>query len=170
MVGTLNTEAEPSGKAVITRLMKDHVEVVARAGHPLARGQNVSLAELLSLEWILPPRGSALRTWFSRLLESAGLPEPRPAIETSSLSVLRGALLEGDCVALSTRVECWHEIVEQNLFDALRIPELAWPSVERAFYLHVARRRDGRPSPAATAFFALLADAAVKVGGTGQNW
>ena len=173
VVGTLNGEAETRGETVITRLTKDHVEVVARAGHPLARGQNLSLAEILSLEWILPPRGSALRTWFSRVLESEGLPEPKPIIETASLSVLRGALLEGDCVALSTRLECWHEIVEQNLFDALTIPALAWPSVERPFYLHVARRQDARPSPAATAFFALLADAAVKGGydaAPGQNW
>ncbi|HEY8521614.1 MAG TPA: LysR substrate-binding domain-containing protein [Gammaproteobacteria bacterium] len=164
VVGTLDAEDETSEQTATTRLTKDHVEVVARADHPLARGKELSLADLLSLEWALPPRGSPLRRWFSRLLESEGLPEPRPLVETASLTILRGALLESECVGLTTQLECWHELVAQNLLEPLTIPSLARQRVERPLYLNALREAAAFSSPAVDAFLAALVDVAANVG------
>ena len=163
IVGTLRPEDVCSTENVTATLMKDRVEVVARAGHPLSKAGDLSLKELLSLDWILPPKHFPLRAWFRELLVSKGLREPRPFIETASLAILRGSLLESDCVALSTRLQCWHEIVEHAVLDVLPIAAFSRPRVERPLYLHLSRRANGPLSPAAEALCATLTDVASRL-------
>ena len=163
IVGTLHPEDVDAPDTITQTLMKDRVEVVARAGHPLSRAGDLSLKELLSLDWILPPKHFPLRTWFRELLESKGLHEPRPFIETASLSILRGTLLESDAVALSTRLQCWHEIVEHRVLDVVPIAAFSRPRLERPLYLHLSRRADATLPPAAETLCAILADVASRL-------
>lgn len=152
IVGTLRSEEALSTDHRTETLIEDRIEVVARTQHPFAGTGAVSLRELLPLDWILPPPYFPLRIWFRGVLSKHGLGEPKPFMETASLAILRGTLLESDGVALSTRLQCWHDTIEHGLLTVLPVKEFSAARVECPFHLHVTTRYDVVLSPAARAF------------------
>lgn len=151
IVGALRPEEASSPDKDTVVLMRDQVEIIVRTGHPLAGAKSVSLHDLLAYDWILPPRYFALRIWFERLLQTQRLAMPMPFIETGSLAILRGTLLESDCVTVSTRLQCWHDTADPGLLRALPVDAVARACVERPFELHLTRRSNTLLSPAAQA-------------------
>lgn len=166
IVGTLRTEELASADNVAESLLQDRVAVIARAGHPLSRARDVELPDLLRLDWLLPPPHFPLRRWFRSVLESQGLREPPPFIQTASLAILRGVLLESDCVALSTQLQCWHDIVEHGHLAVLPVGALSRAHARHPFHLHLTRRADAVLSPASQALCRLVAEVAREVEGT----
>jgi LysR family transcriptional regulator of gallate degradation len=160
IVGALRAEDVNSAENSTIVLMKDRAEVVVRADHPLTSAGQLSLAELLALDWILPPPHFPLRIWFRQVLESEGLPEPRPFMQTASLAILRGTLLDSDCAALSTRLQCWHDTVEHRLLAALPIGSLSRAHEKVPFHLHLTKRAHSEFSPAAEELWRLLIEVA----------
>lgn len=73
--------------------------LVVRAGHPLAGRDDLSLAELASQSWILPPGGSILRDRLTALFLSAGLGQPQQTVETLALPVITSLLSQSDMVS-----------------------------------------------------------------------
>ncbi|MFT7773322.1 LysR substrate-binding domain-containing protein [Roseateles sp.] len=73
--------------------------LVVRAGHPLAGRDDLSLPELASQSWILPPSGSILRDRLTALFLSAGLGQPQQTVETLSLPVITSLLGQSDMVS-----------------------------------------------------------------------
>lgn len=163
IVGTLRHEEVGSVDNSATNLVQDRIEVVARAEHPLCNAKDVPLEELLNLDWILPPPNSALRAWFRSLLAVRGLSEPRPFIQTASLAILRGVLLDSDCVALATRLQCWHDLIEYHHLSVLPVRALRRARVEEPFYLHLTRRTGAVLSPAGEALWGAVAKIASEV-------
>ena len=62
----------------------DNYSVFCAADHPLARGGQVSLADVLAERWVLTAPGSTPRTLFNDLLRTAGYAAPKVAVETWS--------------------------------------------------------------------------------------
>jgi LysR family transcriptional regulator of gallate degradation len=153
IVGSLRDEELRFLENSAHNLMADRIEVVVRAEHPLRGAEDVSLEELLTLDWVLPPPHSPLRAWFRGLLESQGLAEPKPFIQTASLAILRGVLLGSDCVALSTRLQCWHDLVDHGPLAVLPVSAFYRARAERPFYLHLTRRANVLLSPASEALW-----------------
>jgi LysR family transcriptional regulator of gallate degradation len=156
IVGSLRREELGSSDNSANNLMKDRVEVIARADHPLCSASDVSLEELLRLDWILPPPHSPLLAWFRNLLAAEGLKAPMPFIQTASLAILRGVLLESDCVALSTRLQCWHDVVEHGHLAVLPISAFCRSRRDEPFYLHLTRRAEAVLSPAGEALWRMV--------------
>lgn len=163
IVGTLRHEEVVSEDHHTDALVRDEIEIVSRTQHPLSRRGEVRVEDLLSLDWILPPPHFPLRRWFRALLERKGLKEPQPFIETASLAIVRGVLLESDCVALSTRLQCWHDTVEHGLLNVLPVSELARAQIESPFELHLTKRAGVQLSPAADALYGIVARVATDV-------
>jgi DNA-binding transcriptional LysR family regulator len=81
-------------------LAEEPLEVVARAGHPLAKRRRTDLAALAGFPWIVPPAGSPLRRDFDALHAAAGLRPPVDLIETVSIVATLALLQAGDAVSL----------------------------------------------------------------------
>ncbi len=81
-------------------LFQDELSLVVRADHPLLGKKQLHLPEFESYGWILPARETPARQLFERYLASHKVEAPANYIETSSLTMLRGLLLESDRLAL----------------------------------------------------------------------
>jgi DNA-binding transcriptional LysR family regulator len=84
------------------RLTSDVIRVVARKDHPLLRKRNRTLADYAAQRWVLPGRQELVRQRLARAFVQAGFPEPTPAIEADSLSLILAALRMTDCLGLTT--------------------------------------------------------------------
>jgi LysR family transcriptional regulator of gallate degradation len=162
IVGALREEDVLTAENTTVKLMDDRAEIVVRADHPLSSARRLSLSELLSLDWILPPPHFPLRILFRKLLEREGLAEPKPFMQTASLAILRGTLLGSDCVALSSRLQCWHDTVEHGLLTALPVDSLS--RAQEMLPLHLTRRANSQFFPAAEEVWKLLIEVAREAG------
>ena len=73
--------------------------VVGRVGHPLARKRALSLHDLTSQTWILPPLGNVMRDRLTTRFLELGLQIPTQVVETSSLSITTSLLHMSDMIA-----------------------------------------------------------------------
>lgn len=87
-----------------TRKLYDQEWVVmARATHPLAGSNGVTLPELMNREWILPFATSPVRHLVEEFFRRAGLKVPQHHLEMSALGISRALLLETDAVIFLPR-------------------------------------------------------------------
>lgn len=100
-----------------TSLMEDSLSVMARAGHPLAAREDLSVAELAGYPWVIPRRGAPTRVHFEKLFE--GKP-PKGLVESSSLVVIRALLAASDRLTLMSRRRILYE-EQMGLLAALPI-------------------------------------------------
>ncbi|MBP1804193.1 LysR substrate-binding domain-containing protein [Rubellimicrobium aerolatum] len=100
LAGRMPEPREMAGLA-FEHLYEEQVELVARAGHPLA---HLPPADLLArVPLVLPPEGAAIRRTVDDYLASLGLAGIRAAVETVSHPVGRGVLLGSDAVWFISR-------------------------------------------------------------------
>lgn len=91
-------DSESAAQLNFEPLTDEPHSLIVRAGHPLAGRSDLSLQELARQNWILPPGGSILRDRLAALFLSAGLDQPRQAVETLSLPVVTSMLMQSDMV------------------------------------------------------------------------
>lgn len=90
-------------------LFNDSLVVVARAGHPLRTHARISVSEIASYPWAVPRRGTPTRDYFEAMLDSVDRPLPASLVESSSLNLIRGLLLESDRLTLISEHQIQHE-------------------------------------------------------------
>ncbi|MYM39336.1 LysR family transcriptional regulator [Duganella qianjiadongensis] len=71
---------------------------VVRAGHPLLSARKLSLRELASQPWILPPQGSILRARCELMFRRAGLEVPINVIDTTAVLLITPLLQQTDAL------------------------------------------------------------------------
>lgn len=81
-------------------LYQDDLYVVAGQHHPLAKRDQLHLAELLSYPWIIPPPASIARAKIERLFADAGLALPSDVIESLSPITNMGLLMDQRSLSL----------------------------------------------------------------------
>lgn len=84
-------------------LLEDRLSLIVRSGHPLQTRRALDWPDLLDYEWILPRTGTPTRTLFEAAIHGHGLESPQHVIETSSMALLRGLLVETDMVTVLSR-------------------------------------------------------------------
>ncbi|MCH8466782.1 MAG: LysR family transcriptional regulator [Roseinatronobacter sp.] len=132
-------------------LLSDSLRLVARAGHPFV-GAEISGPELGQFPWIVPRRDAPARRVFEAFAQRHGLGQHlRGHVETGSLVVLRGILLESDALALISPNQIRYEL-EQGLLVTLDIPV---PGSARA--IGVTALRTGLPGRLHLDFLEFLA-------------
>lgn len=99
IVGALR-EPIPTREVTQHLLFTDPLAVVVRAGHPLLRAKNLSLASIAPLNWVAPRQGTPAREKFQALFADHGLDPPVHLVECSSSVATRSLLLQSDRVAL----------------------------------------------------------------------
>lgn len=71
---------------------------VVRPGHPLLSARKLSLRELASQAWILPPQGSILRARCELMFRRAGLEVPMNVIDTTAVLLITPLLQQTDAL------------------------------------------------------------------------
>lgn len=130
----------------IRLLASTPIVLAVDAGHPLARRDEVGLADLVPYAWILPPRPEPDRLRLEAMFAAESLPPPMVRIETTS-AVFQTSLLAGtDCLTYMTRTS---HFLQQNggAFVALRLNRDTWQREMCAIY-----RKTGTLRPTIAAF------------------
>ena len=81
-------------------LYNEEVVVVCRSGHPLTRKRLLSLEELASRDWILPPTQTTLRRQIEKEFFDRGLSSPPNPVECVSFLTNRSLLLNTDMIGI----------------------------------------------------------------------
>lgn len=127
-------------------LLEDQLAIIVRSGHPLIHRANLTLADLVDYRWVLPARHTPAHVLFRQLLQEHALAEPQNSIETSSLSTVRGLLLESDSVALLSA----HQIYFEQQSGVLAVLPISLDKTSRP--IGVTTRAHARLSPATGLF------------------
>ncbi len=83
----------------ILPLQDEKVALMARAGHPLARAPVVTLAELVSYEWIMQQRGAPIHEATLAAFAGLGLSEPANVVNSPSTLLTLAYLAQSDAIA-----------------------------------------------------------------------
>lgn len=140
-----------SPNVVAVPLLSDHLDIVARADHPFTRVAQLQLAELLAADWVLPPDRVPLRRRFRDFLRCRGLTEPKPTFETGDCEIVKGMLLETDCIAFALGCESMHE-VERGVLTLLPCPEPLAEFLRASVTLHLTYPAEVLRSPSQQIF------------------
>lgn len=81
-------------------LAEEQVCAIARPQHPLMQVDKLSLRDLASAGWIVPPAGSVLRHRFELMFQEAGLETPSRLIESAALVFITRMLQQSDYIAV----------------------------------------------------------------------
>jgi LysR family transcriptional regulator of gallate degradation len=138
-------------------IFEDSLSVIVRADHPLLGGPRLQWQDLLRFQWILPRQGTPTRKLFDQALRARGLPLPQHVVETSSLVMLRGLLMESDRVTVLSR----HQIRFDEQGGLLAALPFQLRGTERP--IGMTRRKSGTLSPATTLFMEEVRTAAAEL-------
>jgi DNA-binding transcriptional LysR family regulator len=124
--------------------------LIARAGHPLVKRDDLQLKDLVHEGWILPPNGSILRDRLTALFLSQGLDMPGETVETLALSVVTNLLIGSDMI-----VALPEELVRPYL-DTGILAVLPFDPALRMDMYGIVTRKGHQLSPGAQAMLAAL--------------
>lgn len=121
-------------------LLDDHMAIVCRPGHPLARGAAPDLARLAGMPWVVAPEGTPARAIFDGLF--ADTAQPASLVETGSLILMREILRQSEHLGFVSALQAAPEVGHGTLSTLpLPIPEAARP-------IGILTRRGWRPTAA----------------------
>ena len=133
-------------------LFTDPLAVVGRSGHPLAGKKKVGAEDLAAFPWVVPRAGTPTRDFFESMFDGAQV--PTRIIESSSLVLIRGLLMDSDFLTLISVHQILHERKMELLaplpFDLSQSPRPIGTTV----------RKDWRPTASQKRFLECLRDAA----------
>ncbi|QDL91944.1 LysR family transcriptional regulator [Paroceanicella profunda] len=128
---------------VVQPLSFEEVNIVARAGHPLAGRSGLTLEDLAAFPWAMPERGNAIWYGYENYFRRAGLAPPLPVISSNSVHVLKAIVGGSDLLTMLTEVSIAVE-VKAGMLVALALEGGAWRRE-----LALVRRPTGTLLPAA---------------------
>src|SRR6478736_5615615 len=124
-------------------LTEESVCAVARPGHPMLGMAGLTLRDVVSRGWIVPPAGSVLRHRFDLMFRAEGLAPPDNVVETAALLFMTRMLQQSDMLGvLATDVAHYYAA-----HGILAVLPLEMPCHMDAF--GIITRTDQLPSPAA---------------------
>jgi DNA-binding transcriptional LysR family regulator len=82
------------------RLSDEPVCAVARPGHPLLGVAGLTLRDVVTAGWVIPPTGSILRHRFELMFQEDGLAPPIDVVETSAPLFITRMLQQSDMIAV----------------------------------------------------------------------
>ncbi len=149
LIGALRSPP-PIDDVVEQPLFMDHLAIVARVGHPLSQSTGISTTDLADYPWVVPAPGAPTRAQFEKFFEMNGAPAPKQIVESNSLVLIRGLLLESDRLTMMSARQIRFEL-QQN---ALQILPVELEATARAIGL--TTRRDWEPTATQSRFIDLL--------------
>lgn len=141
------TRETPVGSDITTEvLLEDRLSVIARKGHPLSKQDKIQFSDLQDVHWVLPTKQTPTRKLFDETLVRHSMHQPAHSVETSSLSMVRGLLVDSDRVALLSE----HQIHYDKQYGILDVLPVELKETYRP--IGMTMRAHTQPSPAAQLF------------------
>ncbi len=156
LIGALR-DPLPIKDVVQEPLFNAPLAIVARADHPLTRKEKITKKDLLSYPWAVPRAGIPTRTAFDSMFAKSAN-EPVNIIESSSLMLIRGLLLESDRLTLISS----HQIFHEEQLGLLKKLPVKIPGTQRDIGITV--RTGWRPTATQSDFLRLLREVAGSLG------
>lgn len=116
LIGALRPSHQSHG-LLTESLFVDRLAVIARAGHPLASHEKVTLADMAQERWVLPRPHALSRPLIDAAFADAGVEPPLAAIETGDLAILRQLVLTTDMLAIAAPHHLSRDIEEGLLME-----------------------------------------------------
>ncbi|MGB0748836.1 MAG: LysR family transcriptional regulator [Magnetospiraceae bacterium] len=138
MIGALRYPA-PIEDITQTPLFSASLSVIARQGHPLAEKSRITSADLAAFPWVVPRQDTPTRAYFDSLFPDPDQ-RPRNIVESSSLVLIRGLLLDTDRLTLLSA----HQIKAEREFDMLT--RLAFDTRDTERDIGLTCRSDWQPT------------------------
>lgn len=135
---------------VTEKLFEDRLSVIARKDHPLAGRSRINFKDMQDAQWVLPAMGCSSRKLFDEALSRHEMFVPEHVVEASSLSMVRGLLMDSDRVALLSK----HQIYYDMQFGILDVLPVVLEDTYRS--IGVTLRAHTQPSPAAELFLGCI--------------
>ena len=132
-------------------LCEDEHAVIARPGHPLARGRRVRLARLLDFPWVYSEPIERIIPKWGVPFGAQGLAAPQPRWHVDSYPLVVSLLLASDALSVMPA-----QYVATDLAGG-RIVRIEVGPTPWTYEIVSAARRDRTPAPAAAALSAALA-------------
>jgi len=142
MVGALRG-ADSGGELLEETLFYDQLSIIVRSDHPLLARKNLGFRDALDYEWVIPMQGTPTRKLVELAMSERKLPMPEHIVETSSLVLLRGLLMEANYVTALSR----HQVFFEEANEMLSILPIDLPETRRP--IGITRRASGSIPPAA---------------------
>ncbi len=136
-------------------LTDEPVCAVTRPGHPLSGMSGLTLRDVLSASWIVPPAGSVLRHRFDLMFQQDGLAPPTDIVETSALLFTTRMLQQSEMIGV-VGADVAHYYAAHGIVTVLPI---AMPCHMDAF--GIVTRTDRLLSPAAKVMMKALKQASL---------
>lgn len=131
-------------------LFDDPLAIVVRFGHPLSKRRNISLNDTLNYPWIAPPKQTPTGTYLHNMLHISDMPNTPVKVESSSLILIRGMLLAGDYVTITSVNQIRHELKNKSLVALpIDLPDSTRP-------IGLTYRRDWQPTPTQSLFMDIV--------------
>jgi LysR family transcriptional regulator, regulator for genes of the gallate degradation pathway len=149
LIGPLHKSNLPQG-LVQEHLFDDPLQIVVRAGHPLARRKQLTAADLSRHPWIAPRKGAPLWSDFDALFRRSGVATPERPVECNSLTCARAFLLASNRLML---------VSPHHFRDELRVGALvaiAHPVGPVVRSMGLIQRRDWRPTSTQAALLQVI--------------
>jgi DNA-binding transcriptional LysR family regulator len=125
---------------------------MARADHPLARADNVTLAQINAFQVVAPTASAIIRREIEKYLIKYGMTEFDKLLETSSYEFARSYIRETDAIG------CLSQSIVLPELQSGEFVRLAIPVEELMGAVGMTYRAGGRFSPQARALFNLFRD------------
>lgn len=151
IIGTLRTD--PPTRLSQLPLFPDPYCLVVGRHHPLSRSRDLSEADLMKYEWILPREGTPRRIAMEALFEQFAAP-PETPIETSSMGLTRDLLISGDRITLLSR----DQLLFEDRLNLLEVLDFPLPTSSRV--IGSITRTDWLPTGLQKTFLSTLAELA----------
>ena len=108
IVGALHGPGSDGGLSEES-LFEDQLSIIVGAHHPLTQLEKVDWTDLMKYPWVLPRHGTTTRTMFEIAVSARRKEKPSHVVETSSLVLLRGLLMESDRISARSRNQIMYE-------------------------------------------------------------
>ncbi len=122
-------------------LFRDDLAVMACAGHPCLSATDLTLADLLQYDWVVPLHNTPAGIALERIFSQQGLPLPAHQLQANSPSITRALVIQTGRLALTSR----GQVLADDDTGQLRVVPLALPGTSRS--IGITMRSLGEPSP-----------------------
>ena len=143
----------PFDDVVEAPCFRDRLSIVARHGHPLANAESLKAEDLRRYPWIVPRSGTPTRDYFDQFVARQWDGAAPHLIETSSLILIRGLLVESDTLTM---------ISDQQLvldLDAKSLVRLRYELAASDREIGMTYRRDWMPTKTQASFLKAITGA-----------
>ena len=139
LVGALRNPP-PIGDISQIPLFEDSLTIVARADHPLAGKNGISVDQLRQFPWAVAAAGTPTRMHFDRLFTKAGGNLPESIVESASLVFVRELLTVSDHLACVSSLQAEREVASGQ------IVRIDFPLTGTSRPIGITTRKDWQPT------------------------